>query len=345
MTDGIYTLANDVVYDQMVALLNSIEANSSREIPVCIIPYDERLERVIKEVEKRPNVTLFDNADVIQFWENFSTQAWNTHDRAQKIWAERGLPSPYRLAMHRKLCSINGPFDKFVYFDADTLLMGPLEAVYEKLDQYDWVTNDFQYKSDIKYIFDRPEDRLYQIFNPQYVKSKIFCAGWFASKRGIFTPEILDHILHHLKMGESDSMALFGPDQSLFNYMVLRSSISYYNFAYHNLEEATGSHWSSTFDVVDNVLYDKGQKIDYIHFMSISSSKFTNLCGGEDVQIPYQDVFLHYRYLNSPEERPQLKPPSLLIQFQRKVKKIANFINQKVINLKKKAHLYLRADL
>ncbi|MCX7596530.1 MAG: methionine synthase, partial [Fischerella sp.] len=30
---GIYTLANDPVYDQLVALLNSIERNVSAEIP------------------------------------------------------------------------------------------------------------------------------------------------------------------------------------------------------------------------------------------------------------------------------------------------------------------------
>ncbi len=332
MTDGIYTFANDVVYDQLVALLNSIEVNGGRELPVCIIPYNNQLDKIRAEVAKRNLVTLFDNQESIAFWENFMTQAWKANQTAQKGLAERGLSSPYRLAMHRKLCSINGPFDKFVYFDADTLLMGPLDAVYEKLDQYDWVTNDFQYKSDIKYIFDRPEGQFYQVFDPQYVKSHIFCAGWFASKRGIFTQAILDHILHNLKMGESDAMALFGPDQSLLNYMVLRSNISFYNFAYHNLEQATGSHWSSTFDVVDNVLYDKGKKITYIHFMSISAGKFTQLCGGEDVKIPYQDVFLHYRYLKSPSDRPQLKPPSWLVQVQRNLKNAIAKISDRVIS-------------
>jgi hypothetical protein len=49
---GIYTLANDAVYDQLVALLNSIEVNVSPDIPVCIIPYDERLDLVQKAVKK-----------------------------------------------------------------------------------------------------------------------------------------------------------------------------------------------------------------------------------------------------------------------------------------------------
>lgn len=51
---GIYTLANDFVYDQLIALLNSIEVNVSPEIPICIIPYDDRMDRVQREVESRP---------------------------------------------------------------------------------------------------------------------------------------------------------------------------------------------------------------------------------------------------------------------------------------------------
>ena len=37
-SSGIYTLANDRVFDQLVALLNSIEVNISPDIPVCVIP-------------------------------------------------------------------------------------------------------------------------------------------------------------------------------------------------------------------------------------------------------------------------------------------------------------------
>jgi hypothetical protein len=33
--NGIYTLANDKAFDQLVALLNSIEANYSEDAPVC----------------------------------------------------------------------------------------------------------------------------------------------------------------------------------------------------------------------------------------------------------------------------------------------------------------------
>lgn len=331
MTNGIYTLANDVVYDQLVALLNSIEANTGEDIPVCVIPYDHRLEKVKAEIATRRNVTLFEDNRVIERWENFSTQAWKSHERAQKIWKERSLPPVYRLAMHRKLCGIDGPFDKFIYFDADTLLMGSLTAIYDQLENDDWVTYDFQYKSDLKYIFDQPLEQLLQVFNSEQLKSQIFCAGWFASKKGVFSDEQLNQLLDYLKAGEADTMALFGPDQSLFNYMVLRSGISYYNFAYHDVNNATGSHWSSQFQEVDHVLYDQGKRLTYLHYMSVPSSKFTELCQGHDVDIPYKELFLHYRYFNCPEQRPQtFVRPNKLTQIQNN---FTQFIQRKVKNI------------
>ncbi|NET69682.1 MAG: hypothetical protein F6K62_01070 [Sphaerospermopsis sp. SIO1G2] len=57
MERGIYTLANDTVYDQLVALLNSIEKNIGTHIPVCIIPYNDKLSKVELEINSRPNVT------------------------------------------------------------------------------------------------------------------------------------------------------------------------------------------------------------------------------------------------------------------------------------------------
>jgi hypothetical protein len=66
--------------------------------------------------------------------------------------------------------------------------------------------------------------------------------------------------------------------------------------------------------------------------MSIAASKFTQLCLGQDIQIPYRDVFLHYRYLKSPEERPKtFKRESQLVCWQ---KTSTSFFNQKLSNIK-----------
>ncbi|MBD2164325.1 sugar transferase [Calothrix membranacea FACHB-236] len=330
MVDGIYTFANDVVYDQLVALLNSIEANAGRTIPVCVIPYNEQLDKVKAEIATRDNVTLFEDYDSIARWEEFGSRIWKSHARALKLWQEYGLPENYRIERHRKLCCLDGPFDKFIFFDGDTLLMKPLDDVYRQLDDYDWVANDYQYKSDLSYIFDWSEDKLEQIFNIKNFKNNIFCSGWFASKKHIFDDVTLAKLLENLEAGESDALAWADSDQTVINYLVLRSGISYYNYAYHG--GATGCHWASKFDVVNNILYDQGQPLTYIHYMSISASDFTRLCRGEDVDIPYRDVFLYYRYLKSPEARPQsFIRPNLLMRLQ---KVTSSFIQQKIINIK-----------
>lgn len=119
---------------------------------------------------------------------------------------------------------------------------------------------------------------------------------------------MLNDLLISLELGEADLMALWGPDQSLMNYMVLRSKISYYNFAFHG--GAPGSHWSSKFDQVDHLLFDKGRQLTYLHYMSVSSQKFNQLCDSIDAEIPYRDLFLHYRYLKAIAERPSTFAPA-----------------------------------
>ena len=326
--NGIYILANDFVYHQLVALLNSIEANVGVDMPICIVPYDDRLDQVRAEIARRPQVSLFENPAAIAKWEAFATRAWKAHDRAQAAWKMRDLPAVYRLAMHRKLCCFEGEFDRFIYFDADTLALGAVDAVFEKLADFDWVANDYQYCSDRKYIFDVPPEQLTPVFPADQIASSIFCAGWFASKKGVFSDTKLAELLTALEAGEADVMALWGPDQSLMNYLVLRSGMSYYNFALHG--DAPGSHWSSQFAEIDHVLYDRGRQLTYLHYMSIASAKFNQLCAGIDVDIPYRDLFLHYRYLNAASQRPtefvKLKESRSLQQL----------INQKIGNLKHK---------
>jgi hypothetical protein len=331
MTNGIYILANDVVFDHLVALLNSLEVNGAKDIPVCIIPYDDRMEKVRVEIATRHHVTLFENTDSIIFWEDFATQVWTSHAKAQRVWKSKGWKPVQCLEMHRKFCCFDGPFDKFIYFDADTLLMGSLDYIYQKLDEFDWVVNDFQYKSDLNYIFDLSSPKLPQVLNIDKLQSHIFCAGWFASKKGVFNRSNCTRFLEELTLAEVEIMSSRGADQSLLNYLVARCKVSFYNFAYAQPEQVTGNHWSSQFDVIDDVLYDKGRRLTYLHYMSISATKISLLCAGEDVEIPYRDVFLHYRYLKSPEMRQELISPNLLVRVGRSLN---IWVIQKVDNVK-----------
>lgn len=328
MTDGIYILANDVVYHQLVALLNSIEVNAGKQYPVCVIPYDDRLERVRQEVQARKNVELLEDAASITRWENFSTEIWKAHPKAFNIWQERGNTGVYRLGMHRRFCGFDGPFERFIYLDADILVMNSLEPIFQRLNDYDFVVYDFQYK-DPTHVYNVDSQKLLEIFDKKDIDSQIFCAGLYASKRGIFDEERRNYLLSKLRAGEAEILYMNAPDQTILNYMVMRSGIHSYNFSRHLSEsEVTGCCVTSPhFEARDNVLYDKGNKLTYLHYIGLSSKLFNNLCAGENIDFPYRDLFLHYRYLHEPEKRPKFtgkaKPynssPSLATKVLRKL--------------------------
>ena len=323
MTNGIYTLANDVVCDQLIALLNSIEVNLGSDFPVCVIPYDDRLEKVLPIIERRKNVSLLDNREILSRWEDFSTKIWEVHPTAFKIWQERGVSGVNRLGMHRRFCAFDpeSPFDRFVFLDADILVLLSFDYIFEKLNEYDLVVYDFQYK-DPSHVYDVNSPKLLEIFNQERIESEIFCAGLYASKKGVFPEETREMLLTKLAGGEAEILYVNGPDQSIINYMTMRSPRSIYNFSLHlPPEEKTGcSVTSPHFEYRDKVLYDKGKRLTYLHYIGVPSKVFTQVCEGKNLDFPYREIFLHYRYLHEPEKRPLFSgkpkpydaPPSLM---------------------------------
>ncbi|OCQ97348.1 sugar transferase [Nostoc sp. MBR 210] len=321
MTNGIYTLANDYVYNQLVALLNSIEVNAG-DMPVCVIAYNDQVDLVRAEVAARKNVTLLEDPEIFARWEEFSHRVWQSHPTAIETWQTKGIKKFYRVGENRRYCAFdsNSYFEKFIYLDADTLVMQPLDFVFEKLDNYDFVVYDFQYK-DPTHIYNVSSPKLYEVFSKERIESEIFCSGFYASKRGVFPAEQREWILEQLNQGDSEVLYMGAPNQSVLNYMRMKTNTSIYNFAL-NLpsDQATGcSVTSSHFQNQDNILYDKGNKLTYLHYIGLSSKIFNQLCAGENIDFPYRDIFLHYRYLYAPNERPKFTtklqaynaPPSL----------------------------------
>ncbi len=303
--EGICTLANDRVYDQLVALLNSIEVNAGKALPVCVYPYDDNTERIKAEIAQRPNVELFDNRDVIDLWDNFAKSAWEPHPTAKERWLKAGSRGYHRFGTHRRYCAFDGPFDRFIYMDGDTLLMSPLDRVFAQLDNYDCVVYDFQHK-DITHVYEVTSPKLLEIFSQERLNQEIFCSGFYGSKKGLFDEERRNWLIEQLRAGEAEILYPMAPDQTIVNYMMMRSNFSIYNLALQlPKEERTGCCVTSPhFQALDNILYDKGNRLTYLHYIGLSSSLFTRLCSGENLDFPYRDIFLHYRYLYQPSQRP-----------------------------------------
>jgi hypothetical protein len=309
--DGICTLANDAVYDQLVALLNSIEAVQGKDIPVCVYPYNDRVEKITAEIDRRSNVQLYKDLASMQRWDDFFKAVWDAHPHAHQRRLEKGFVPYYRFGHQRYFCAFDGPFDRFVYLDADTLLMNRVEPIFEKLEDHDIVVYDFQYK-DPGHVYDLTSPKLTEFFTPERLASEIFCSGLFASRKNLYSPEQLNRLLSKLRNGEAEVLYIWAADQPILNYMAMRSNLNIYNFALNlPAENLTGCCvTSSHFEERNDILFDRGNRLTYLHYIGISSKIFNRLCQGENIDFPYRDLFLHYRYLHEPEKRPEFKGKS-----------------------------------
>ncbi len=307
MKNGIYILANDVVYDQLVALLNSIESNAGDRFPICILPYDDRLDKIRQEIQARDNIFLFEDQKCIARWEGFAREVWQTHPIVKNSWKKNGILDVYRMGMHRRFCAFEGIFENFIYLDADILVLNSLEPIFHQLNQSDCVVYDFQHK-DPAHVYDVKSKKLLEIFPQDRICSEIFCAGLYGSKRGIFSQEQLNRLLKTLASGESELLYSNAPDQTIVNYMMMRSNRSIYNFALElPPDKSTGCCVTSPhFKEREHLLYDRGNRLTYLHYIGLASSLFSRVCEGEMIDFPYRNIFLHYRYLHEPENRPKL---------------------------------------
>jgi hypothetical protein len=305
--NGICTLGNDRVYDQIVALINSIEVFAGPEMPVCIYPYDDQVERLREFTQSRPQVTLYDDTASMARWDAWVEQIWATHPTARQKWDAVGSAGIHRRGTHRRFCAFDGPFDRFIYMDADTLLLDDPSPIFDRLEEYSWVTYDFQHK-DLSHVYDVDSPWLEKLFSADQLRQQVFCSGFYGSRRGLFDPERGQVILDWLKAGEAAVLYPMAPDQTILNYLVMRQAITSCNLALTlpPAQRTGNSVTSSHFAVVDHRVYDKGVPLLYMHYIGLSSKLFARLCNGENVDFPYRDVFLHYRYLRDPENRPAL---------------------------------------
>ena len=328
MKTGIYLLANNSVCEQVVALINSIEANYSKDIPICIIPFDSKIDRLSKELANRKNVSFFENKNSIEKWDKFVSEVHQLY----YAYPHEGVKSKRTeiLQMHRKYCAFDGSFEKFIYLDSDTLIFQSLEPVFQKLDEFDFVVHDFQRFTDIRL---KTVNYYYEAFNKLYDSEEIFaqrfhCSGFWASRKEAITEEDLAYFIQELAKGDIKIFKTpwHGEDirqlseQSLLNYMTLKKEFKLYNFTLDkSSEQNTGSCVTSLhFEDKNHILYDHEQKLTYLHYMGIKNERLRRLVKLNQINlpfkkmviyladklfkwqirsIPYKDVFLYYRFL------------------------------------------------
>ena len=303
---GICTLANDRVYDQLIALLNSIEATMGKDFPVCVYPYDENTSQIATLIAKRPQVQLYSDTAVMQEWDDFVRAIWDIHPTARQRWSQAGSTEYHRFGTHHRYYAFNGPFASFLYMDADTLLLSRVDHIFTLLEQYDCIVYDFQYK-DPSHVYQLDSPRLTSIFSSQRLQQEIFCSGFYAAKRDLFPQSQRQWLFEQLKAGDIEIIYPMAPDQTILNYLMMKSNYSIYNLALNlSPQEKTGNSVTSAhFRQKDMQLYDRDRPLTYLHYIGVPSQLFTRVCRGENLDFPYRDIFLSYRYLYEPENKPK----------------------------------------
>ncbi|MCH8506710.1 MAG: hypothetical protein LAT50_20695 [Ectothiorhodospiraceae bacterium] len=302
---GIYTLANDNFYDQLVALINSIHSNHDKNARICIIPYDSKIEKI--KTLTSDKVFLFDNLDFIEVLSDFALSVWTDKrfkGKTKKAWFH------YSNTI-RKLCSFEGVFDEFVYVDCDSLVMSSLSDCFQKLNQYDCIFDDWEHNKQECFL---SIELITQKYGCDVTKVKQSChaSDFFASKKGRINREILQEIQSKLLQDEEIYFIKekgWWDEVYLFSYLTFFLDCRVFNYTMStNPQERTGNIAGvDPFVEKDWVLYNaQGCKpIRRIHYMGYPSKDFYYLCRGEDLALPHRDVFLHYRFLQEPEKAPK----------------------------------------
>lgn len=320
MSFGIYTLGNDAVYDQVVALLNSIDVNVGNDIPVCVIPYNDQVTKLKQNIGQRPNVTMYKDENTLNKWESFARNIWESYPQASQKGMSRLISS--KIPLQRKMAAFSGDFDKFVFYDADTLAMKPLDDIWSKLDVYDFVFDDWEHCKKPITALDIPAIEATGEFTEAEIRPQLHCSSFFGSKRGLWSDaqikSLENKLIHEQEVNWLNGVA----DAFLFSYLTFRANFSTFNYTLsEKSSERTGNCADADpFVNKNNILYNQqGLKpIHRIHYMNYSSADFARLTQGEDVDIPHQDVFLHYRFLKNPHQKPtQLVRPNLLKRMHR----------------------------
>lgn len=315
---GIYILASDAQYDQLMALIHSIEVNVSTQLPICIIPASDDIGRIQRAIAQNPRLRLFTDRASLARWEQFAQDIWCSlpvvNQLSQRYARHYDAPEQFR-----KFCAFEGPFEKFVFFDVASLAMQPLDDCWAKLEDYDFVLDDWEHAKPASLcafdwtILSRAEQP--GALADLDLRDRLHGARFFASKRGLFGPAQLARLRHQLiDQGEVRwiNALSWWSDDALFCYLTLRGDAQrpapLFNYSLSGeLSQRTG-HCA-----LGDGLVVSGQRlfclaaapekpglkpihrVDYGH---CASQDFALLCAGESVNLPFEHLFLHYRFLH-----------------------------------------------
>jgi hypothetical protein len=274
---GAYFLANDRVYDLAVAFLNSFREQNPT-IELCLIPFADDTAR-IEALASRYGFSVWADADVLR--------------RCDAI-GERFHGEV--LGHYRKLAAWEGGFDRFVYIDCDTVVLKPVDFVFEYLDRYPFVTSHSDIAGIRKFVW---KDSIYGV-PPLNRKQIRYSAntGFVASRT-----DALD--LKQVEAGLDDALALAEHmelmccEQPLLNYLIVTSGRAYtslWSLALRNRDwDIPQEQWAGmSFDTVPDSPIPQSPTL-LVHWAGEWEKSRR-----DGTPIPHRELWEHYRNMSEP---------------------------------------------
>ncbi len=273
-TVGIYCLANDTVLEWMIALLESLRTFEP-EIELSIIPFDDNILKLSKLATRYRFTFLHD--DTLGLLDKLGT----TVD-----------PRNQNLPIHpfRKFAAFWGPFDHFLFLDADIVVLGKFQDVFRAY---------LRSKCDFMY-FDRDMDMAYKsgAFRALMIAEHSavgFNSGAFVSSRDMFSMKDLRELAGDARSIRENFVSRY--EQSFFNYCVDIKGLNKQQYC-EVVPHASCSNWAKwpLVESPDGAYhtrksgYDSAKSLLFVHWAGFRQGPL----------MPHRKLFLRYRHRGKP---------------------------------------------
>ena len=178
---GIYIVGNDRFYDEVRALVNSIRCFDTTA-SICLIPYDQEYQRIYDWLEQEHGALLYPDLQLLEEIQR-TLEDWFHYPGAP---AQRD-----KVGRLRNLACWFGPYDRFIYMDADIVAFSKVLSICGHLKDHDFIACDDMYRHGGKWVF---TDRGRRLF-PQRQLERIFNGGFWVSRKGLFSKRSLYRLL------------------------------------------------------------------------------------------------------------------------------------------------------
>jgi hypothetical protein len=202
---GVYFLANDRIIGLTIAFLNSFRTFNP-DIPLCLIPFREDVEK-LSQLKEKYNFSIFSDTAFLEHCDKLSTLF---HDKI--------------LGHYRKLACWQGPFGQFIYIDVDMIVLKDVSFAFDLMNDFDFLTSCSNIAEAEKWVW-KPSVHSTGLLSKEQI-SYAANTGFIVSQKGFIPADTL--LIRAAEAQQlKEHMELYCMEQPFLNYLIVTSGSSY----------------------------------------------------------------------------------------------------------------------